>query len=68
MVSMKNKSEITVVLNVFKRLNNLPKQIDALNAQTIKPNKILIWQNKSKQGLPPDIFSKALVSQNNYNS
>ena len=67
MVSMKNKSEITVVLNVFKRLNNLPKQIDALNAQTIKPNKILIWQNKSKQDLPPEIFSKALVSQNNYN-
>ncbi len=67
MVNMKNNSEITVVLNVYKRLNNLPKQIDALNSQTIKPNKILIWKNKSEQDLQPEILSKALVSQNNYN-
>lgn len=67
MVNMGNKSEITVVLNVFKRLKNLSKQIDAINSQTIKPHKILIWKNKSEQDLPPDILSKALVSQNNYN-
>ena len=46
-MNMHNKSEITVVLNVFKRLHNLQKQIDALNSQTIKPDKILIWKNKS---------------------
>ena len=52
MVNMNNKSEITVVLNVFKRLHNLTKQIDAINSQTIKPNKILLWKNKSDQDLP----------------
>ena len=67
MVNIKNMSEITVVLNVFKRLHNLQKQIDSLNSQTIKPNKILIWKNKSEQDLPPEILSQALVSQNNYN-
>tara|TARA_Y100000589_G_scaffold218356_1_gene205984 strand:- start:9389 stop:10285 length:897 start_codon:yes stop_codon:yes gene_type:complete len=67
MVNIKNMSEITVVLNVFKRLHNLQKQIDALNSQTIKPNKILIWKNKSEQDLPSKILSQALVAQNNYN-
>tara|TARA_B100000212_G_scaffold230753_1_gene175391 strand:+ start:3098 stop:3994 length:897 start_codon:yes stop_codon:yes gene_type:complete len=67
MVKMKNKTQITVVLNVYKRLHNLAKQIDALNSQTIKPDNILIWKNNSDQDLPPEILTKAIVSQNNYN-
>lgn len=36
---------ITVVLNVFRRQQNLQKQIDAINNQTIKPKEIIILQN-----------------------
>ena len=44
--------EITVVLNVYERLNNLSKQIEAINSQTIKPHQILIWQNRGSKKLP----------------
>ena len=63
---VKNK-EITVILNVYKRTNNLLKQIDAINAQTIKPKQILIWQNKGNNELPKNIFSKPYISCNNFN-
>lgn len=36
---------VTVVLNVFRRQQNLQKQIDAINKQTIKPKEIIILQN-----------------------
>jgi len=37
--------DITVILNLYKRPQNLQKQIEAINAQTIKPKEIWIWQN-----------------------
>ena len=64
---MINKSKVTVILNVYKRLRNLPKQIEAVNSQTIKPSKLLIWQNKGNEKFPEEFLSKALVSQNNFN-
>jgi hypothetical protein len=36
---------ITVILNGYKRGNQLSEQINALNKGTIKPNEILLWYN-----------------------
>ena len=42
--------EITVILNGFRRGNSLPEQIDALNNQTVKPKKIMLWYNYPDKG------------------
>jgi hypothetical protein len=39
------KSDITVVLNGFRRGKNLNKQIKALENQSIKPDEIMLWYN-----------------------
>ena len=39
---MKN---ITVILNGYKRGNQLSEQLDALNNGTVKPNEVLLWYN-----------------------
>lgn len=45
---------ITVVLNTYKRLPYLPKQIQACEANTIKPAAYLIWRNDDATvDLPP---------------
>lgn len=36
---------ITVILNCFKRQHNLERQINSVLKQTIKPEKIMIWNN-----------------------
>lgn len=41
--------EITVILNGYKRGEVLDLQIEALNKQTVKPKKIMLWYN-----CPPD--------------
>ena len=64
---MSKEAEITVILNVYKRIDNLFKQVDAINSQTIKPSKILIWQNAGGGKIPEEFFSKAYISVNNYN-
>ncbi len=64
---MTKKKEITVILNVYKRIHNLSKQIKAVNTQTIKPKQILIWQNKDQNELPKSISSNAYISRNNFN-
>ena len=37
--------DVTVVLNLFKRPDNLEKQIEAIQNQTLKPKEILIFQD-----------------------
>jgi GT2 family glycosyltransferase len=39
---------ITVVLNVYKRLNSLETQIRRLKEQSVKPKKIFIWNNSGR--------------------
>ena len=34
---------ITVILNGYKRGNQLTEQLEALNNGTVKPNEILLW-------------------------
>lgn len=40
-----NSEGITVILNGYRRGENLKEQLDALNAGTIKPAEILLWYN-----------------------
>ncbi|EKE03237.1 MAG: hypothetical protein ACD_20C00228G0003 [uncultured bacterium] len=44
------RSNITVVLNGFRRGKNLEKQINALKNQTIKPDEIMLWYNDPGKG------------------
>ena len=64
---MKKKSEVTVILNLFNRLSNISKQIEAVNSQSIKPTELLIWQNKGDKEFPKEFLKKAKVAQNNFN-
>lgn len=38
-------TDVTVVLNLYKRPDNLKKQIDAINIQTLKPKEIILYQD-----------------------
>lgn len=54
--------DVTVILNLYKRPQNLQKQIDALLAQTIKPKEIWVWQNNASGpeiGMHNDFFTGA---------
>lgn len=39
-------SDVSVILNCFKRPDTLKLQIEALKNQTVKPTNIFIWQNR----------------------
>ena len=58
---MEKQKEITVILNVFERLNNLKIQLNAINAQSIKPKEILIWQNKGGLEIPKRFFKSLYI-------
>lgn len=42
---MQNKSDITVIINGFRRGRNLNEQIKAIKNQSIKPEEIMLWYN-----------------------
>lgn len=44
-VPKKQEEDITVILNLYKRPDNLPEQIKAFKNQTVKPKEIWVWQN-----------------------
>lgn len=49
-------SNITAILNVYKRPHVLQEQINALRNQTMPPDKIIIWHNHSPEyNIPLDI-------------
>jgi GT2 family glycosyltransferase len=51
---------ITVILNGYKRKDQLQEQIDALNSGTVKPNEILLWYNYPED---PDLINYEVVSK-----
>ena len=51
--------KITVVLNVYKRSENLERQLTAVREQSIKPLEILIWENGV--GTTPEEFRTDLI-------
>lgn len=66
---MERSNKITVVLNGFRRADNLNEQLEALNNQTIKPDEILLWYNNPGDGTDPnyEIGTKIPVAYCNYN-
>ena len=55
-------NDITVVLTLYKRPYNLEKQFEAIENQTIKPDKIILFQDKTTDGsiveIPENIKNK----------
>jgi hypothetical protein len=43
------QADITVILNLYKRPQNLQKQIDAFLNQTVKPKEIWVFMNKNEK-------------------
>jgi hypothetical protein len=59
---------ITVILNGYKRGNQLNEQLEALEKQTLKPNEILIWYNNpGTEELNYEVGTKVPVAYCNYN-
>lgn len=63
-------SDVSVVLNLFKRPQNLLLQLDALKQQTLKPKEILLYQDgtSDKVNIPDAIrwqFDHIEISQQN---
>ena len=66
---MEKNNKITVILNGFRRAENLNEQLEALQNQTIKPDEILLWYNNPNNGTEPnyDIGTKIPTAYCNYN-
>lgn len=64
-------SEISVILNCFKRPQALERQFKAIANQTLKPKHIFIWQNKGDfqdfQPLNNDISKQCVTTISNTN-
>jgi hypothetical protein len=58
-----NNSDITAVLNLYKRPHVLRQQIDSLRNQTVPPKEIIIWKNYAEgYNIPEDIKAdKSLI-------
>ena len=50
--------KITVMLNVYKRSSNFGNQIAAINAQTLQPWEIMVWENGTEH--VPDEYRQGL--------
>jgi hypothetical protein len=59
-------SDITVILNGYKRPQFLNEQINAIQNQTIKPKEIMLWQNNSEgfENIIPDNIVTAVSNKN----
>lgn len=59
---------ITVILNGFRRPENLNEQLDALRNQTVKPTEILLWYNNpGTDDINYEIGSEIPTAYCNYN-
>ncbi|WP_114785920.1 glycosyltransferase family 2 protein [Vibrio tetraodonis] len=57
-----NSPRIAVVLNAFKRTQYLPLQVEAIEGQTIKPDKIYLWHNFG-ESLPDEIKHQCIIAE-----
>lgn len=62
------KSGITVILTAYRRAKYLPDQIRALRAQTVPPDEIWVWSNRSEDELVDisELADRVVVSNSNY--
>lgn len=59
---------ITVILNGYKRGNQLNEQLEALSKQTVKPTEILVWYNNpGNNDINYEIGTQVPVAYCNYN-
>ncbi|MDD2492709.1 MAG: glycosyltransferase [Bacilli bacterium] len=69
-LNLQEKSNITVVMNGYKRGKNLTRQLEAIKKQTIQPDSIMLWYNyPGKQETVNDFViqqTKAAVSNENW--
>jgi hypothetical protein len=56
------KPKIAVVLNAFKRTKHLRAQLDAIEAQSIPPESIYVWQNKGEE-IAPDLKERFVLAE-----
>ena len=63
-------SEITAIINVFRRPHILKEQIQSIMEQTVKPKEIFIWNNGNKEVNLEEYKKNSYfkVFDNNYNS
>ena len=63
------ENKITVILNGYKRPENLQEQLDAINNQTVKPETTLLWYNYPGEDFEVnyDVSSQIPTSLNNHN-
>lgn len=63
-------SEITAIINVFRRPHILKEQIQSIMDQTVKPKEIFIWNNGNKEVNLEEYKKNSYfkVFDNNYNS
>jgi len=62
-------NEVTVLLNGYKRGQNLTSQIEAINNQTVKPKEIMLWYNYpgDKSLFNYDVVYRTAAAINNRN-
>jgi len=67
-VEIKN-SNITVILNAYRRPYNLKMQVDALRNQTVPPKQIWLWVNEHEDNIGYDFNSLGVdhIFHNNHN-
>tara|TARA_Y100000034_G_C6897117_1_gene413839 strand:+ start:449 stop:1222 length:774 start_codon:yes stop_codon:yes gene_type:complete len=60
---------VTVILNGYKRKNQLTEQLEALNNSTVKPDEILLWYNNPEDDslINYDVMSSTPTALCNYN-
>lgn len=66
--SITEENSVTIILNIYKRAQHLEEQFDSLINQTMKPQKIIIWNNGCKEDFTKYKENKdVLFFDSNYN-
>lgn len=55
-------SDVSVVLNVFRRSKHFPAQLKAIQEQSVRPREILVWEN-GEEGVPEDLRNFVTVAR-----
>lgn len=59
---MDQSSEVSVVLNVFRRSRHFPAQLKAIRQQSVSPREILVWEN-GEEGIPENLREYLTVAR-----
>jgi hypothetical protein len=59
---MTQSSDVSVVLNVFRRSIHFPAQLKAIQEQSIRPREILVWEN-GEESIPENLRESVTVAR-----